>query len=290
LLVITQSPLAGTLVGLGTTPIVITVTDAVGHSTNSTVNFTVTNDPPIITSVTGPPDPLALGASPSITVNFTDTGVQSHTCTFFWDDTTSSSVTVGPGATSCTASHTYAAAGVYTVGVTVADDCASPAGTLPVLFEFAVIYDPSGGFVTGGGWINQPPDGYPALSGKANFGFVSKYKKGNNTPEGETEFQFKAGDINFHSSGYDYGSLVISGGKKATYRGAGTVNGQSGYRFVLIAVDGNAPPSSGPDRFRIKITTTGGGLVYDNRMGSSEDPDLSDTTALGGGSIVIHKN
>jgi hypothetical protein len=60
------------------------------------------------------------------------------------------------------------------------------------------------------------------------------------------------------------------------------------YRFVLIAVDGDAQPSSGPDRFRIKITK-GGTLVYDNRVGSSEDPDVSDTTALGGGSIVIHK-
>jgi hypothetical protein len=155
-------------------------------------------------------------------------------------------------------------------------------------FQYVVIFDPNGGFVTGGGWINQPSDGVPALTGRANFGFVSKYKKGNYTPNGETEFQFKAGDINFHSSGYDYGSLVISGGKKATYRGDGTVNGEAGYRFVLIAVDGDAPPSSGPDRFRIKITKAGD-VVYDNRPGSSEDPDLSDTTILGGGSIVIHK-
>jgi hypothetical protein len=170
------------------------------------------------------------------------------------------------------------------VTVTIFDGCSSGSSR----YEYAVIFDPNGGFVTGGGWINQPAGGVPALTGKANFGFVSKYKKGNNTPDGETEFQFKAGDINFHSSSYDYGSLIISGGKKATYRGDGTVNGEAGYRFVLIAIDGDAPPSSGPDRFRIKITK-GISVIYDNRPGSSEDPDLSATDVLGGGSIVIHR-
>jgi len=106
-------------------------------------------------------------------------------------------------------------------------------------------------------------------------------------PDGETEFQFKAADINFHSSVYDAGSLVISAGRKATYRGGGTVNGQSGYRFVLIAYDGDQPGGDGIDRFRIKITQ-GGAVIYDNRPGVSEDVDLAEPTALGGGSIVIH--
>jgi hypothetical protein len=37
------------------------------------------------------------------------------------------------------------------------------------------------GFVTGGGWIDSPAGTYtadPGLSGKATFGFVSKFKKG----------------------------------------------------------------------------------------------------------------
>jgi hypothetical protein len=38
----------------------------------------------------------------------------------------------------------------------------------------------------------------PTLTGKANFGFVSKYQKGQSTPDGNTEFQFKAGDLNLH--------------------------------------------------------------------------------------------
>ena len=125
--------------------------------------------------------------------------------------------------------------------------------------EYIVIFDPSGGFVTGGGWINSPPGqrrSNPSAIGKANFGFVSKYKKGSNVPEGETEFQFKAGDLNFHSSAYDPGSLVVSAGK-AQYRGTGTINGVAGYKFVLTAYDGQGPGGGGVDRFRIKITSGG---------------------------------
>jgi len=288
-LVITQSPTAGTPMGLGVTTITVTVKDAVGNSSTCQTTFTVTNDAPVIGVVTGPPGPLAIGTPASVTANFTDTGSQGHTCTFSWDDGTQSSVTVGAGVTSCTGTRTYASPGVYTVSVTVTDDCS--AASLAGIFEFVVVYDPNAGFVTGGGFIISPAGSDAAdltLTGKANFGFVSKYKKGSNVPDGETEFQFKAGDINFHSSAYDAGSLVISGGRKATYRGDGTVNGQSGYRFLLIAYDGNQPGGDGVDRFRIKVTQ-GGSVIYDNRMGVSEDLDLADPTALGGGSIVIHK-
>ena len=78
--------------------------------------------------------------------------------------------------------------------------------------QFVVIYDPAGGFVTGGGWIDSPAGAYtadPSMTGKANFGFVSKYKKGASIPTGQTQFQFKAGDLNFQSSSYDCWSLRV---------------------------------------------------------------------------------
>jgi hypothetical protein len=252
--------------------------------------------PPVVAPPTSSPTgPVAKGSPVTISATFTDADDSSgHTCTIDWDDGTTGSgangtdgnVTEPSGSTpgSCSKSHTYANAGVYTVTVTVRDTCASGSN----VYQYVVIYDPNAGFVTGGGWINQPSDGFPALVGRANFGFVSKYKKGSNVPDGETEFQFKAGAINFHSTAYDAGSLVISGGRKATYRGSGTVNGVSGYRFLLVAYDGNAPGGDGIDRFRIKITQ-GNTIIYDNRPLASEDVDLADPTALGGGSIVIHK-
>ena len=61
------------------------------------------------------------------------------------------------------------------------------------------------------------------LSGKANFGFVSKYKKGAKAPTGQTEFQFQTADLNFHSG--SYGRLVVTGSDYARFKGSGTING-----------------------------------------------------------------
>jgi len=149
-------------------------------------------------------------------------------------------------------------------------------------FEYVVVYDPNGGFVTGGGWINSPAGAYvpdSSLTGKATFGFVSKYQKGANVPVGNTEFQFKVADLNFKSTSYDW--LVIAG-SKAKYKGTGTINGTGEYGFMLSAIDGT------PDKFRIKIWGKETEyIVYDNMVGvaDTEDP----VTAIGGGSIVVHK-
>jgi hypothetical protein len=173
--------------------------------------------------------------------------------------------------------------GVYNVcvhGTDIADNTGDEVCT------FLAVYDPSAGFVTGGGWINSPAGAYSAdlsLTGKANFGFVSKYKKGATVPTGNTEFQFKAGNLNFHSETYDW--LVVAGAR-AQYKGVGTINGEGSYGFLLTAIDGQVKGGGGIDKFRIKIWNSGG-IVYDNKMGASDTGD--DATELGGGSIVIHK-
>ena len=149
-----------------------------------------------------------------------------------------------------------------------------------------VWYDPSAGFVTGGGWINSPAGAYsadPTLTGRANFGFVSKYQKGSNVPTGNTEFQFQSGNLHFSSTSYDW--LVVAGAR-AQFKGTGTVNGVGGFDFHLTAIDGAVAGGGGSDKFRIKIRNASGGIVYDNMLNA---PDTSDpTTTLGGGNIVIH--
>jgi hypothetical protein len=177
--------------------------------------------------------------------------------------------------------------GVYKVEAVAGSGCSSSEAYIPV-------FDASGSFVTGGGWINSPAGAMPAnpdATGKANFGFVSKYKKGSSQVDGNTEFQFSAGSINFKSTMHESGSLVISGGK-ATYRGSGTVNNESGFKFTIVAIDGDWKDGGKPDRFRIKIVNSKGEVVYDNQIGSAENTD--DATVLGnngsgGGSIVIHE-
>jgi len=81
----------------------------------------------------------------------------------------------------------------------------------------------------------------------------------------------------------------VVAGAKAMFKGVGTINGQGSYGFMLSAVDAKLTPSADVDLFRIKIwdTTADDLVVYDNQMDAAEDTDL--TTAIQGGSIVIHK-
>jgi hypothetical protein len=177
------------------------------------------------------------------------------------------------------------APGIYTITASVCG-CLSDTWTL-------VAYDPSGGFVTGGGWIDSPEEAYkpdPLLTGKAIFGFVSKYKKGAITPTGETEFVFKTADLNFHSDSYDW--LVIAG-KKAIYKGVGTINGGGSYKFLLSAIDGDLRNGDGIDKFRIKIWTEDAfdveTVIYDNQVLGDSDEDAEPTTNVQGGNIKVHK-
>jgi hypothetical protein len=206
-----------------------------------------------------------------------------------WGDgaTSPGTVTESAGSGTATGGHTYALAGVYSIKLTVTD---TAGGTGFATFQYVVVYDPSAGYVTGGGWIDSPAGAYvanPSLAGRANFGFVSKYQPGAAVPTGNTEFQFKVANFNFKSTSYDW--LVVSGAK-ARYRGVGTVNGVAGYAFELTAWDGQGPGGGGVDRFRIKIRNQdqGNGIVYDNMISAADGADP--TTALGGGSIVIHTN
>ena len=233
------------------------------------------------------PRPVASGGA-QVTVAFDDEIAQSHTCTIVWGDgslpdagTVTEPTASSPG--SCSGSHQYTGVGVYEVAITVADECGTSAGTSHRYFVF---YDPSAGFVTGGGWINSPAGAFPSnptLVGKANFGFVAKYdKKANAT--GETQFHLAVANFRFDSTSYEW--FVLSGAK-ARYRGLGTVNGVPGYGFELSAWDGQCPGGGDVDRFRIKVWLANPGhVVYDNLLGQ---PDNSDPTPIGGGSVVIHK-
>ena len=175
-------------------------------------------------------------------------------------------------------------AGIFDVTVTVSDSIESDSDTTLV-----VVYDPNGGFVTGGGWINSPEGAdieNPTETGKANFGFISKYQNGASEPTGNTQFQFKSGDLNFHSDSYDW--LVIANAK-AQYKGTGTINGEGDYRFILTTIDAdvNQNDSHDADKFRMRIWDDSG-LRYDNQVGESDD-NADPTTEIGGGNIKVHK-
>jgi len=236
--------------------------------------------------ISAPVAPVQVNTPIAASGNFTDQQVlNTHTAVWSWGDASVSSgtVTETDGSGSVTGSHIYSSAGVYTITLMVTDNFCSGQS----VFQFVVVFDPSAGFVTGGGWINSPAGAYapnPSLTGKANFGFVSRYRPGKVVPEGQTEFQFSVANLNFHSSTYEW---LVVGGARAQYKGTGTINGAGSYKFILTAIDGQVAGGGGADKFRIKIWDSADVIVYDNQMGAGDD--ANPTTQLGGGSIVIHK-
>jgi uncharacterized delta-60 repeat protein len=241
---------------------------------------------PTAGAITAPIAPVSVTSAVTATAPLTELDGSAVTATWAWGDGTTTGGSVSQSGTTGTASgsHTYAAAGVYTLTLTLTN---ASHQTGQAFFQYAVVYDPSAGFVTGGGWINSPTGAYaanPGLTGKATFGFVAKYQKGATVPTGNTAFQFQVANFNFQSTSYDW--LVVSGAK-AQYKGSGTVNGSGNYGFLLTAIDGALPGGGGQDKFRLKIwDKTTGAVVYDNQMGGADTADP--TTVLGGGSILIH--
>ncbi len=172
----------------------------------------------------------------------------------------------------------YTTAGVHNVCVWGVDSTGN-SGVGECIF--LAVYDPDGGFVTGSGKMQSPLGAYvldPSLTGKVEFGFVSKYKRHVSLPQGETEFKFK-------SDQYDW--LVVNG-PRAQYRGTGTINESGNYGFTLTAIDEARPGGGTVDRLRMKIwdKNNGNAIVYDNKLGA---PDTDDpVTAIQGGNIIIH--
>lgn len=258
----------------------ISVTDKDGGMATAATSLRVMNVAPRITGAYGNPGPTQLKNSVSLSAHASDVGTADELrCTFDWNDGRSTTITASAG--SCEASHKYDQPGVYNVRLTVEDD---DTGTATGSFGSVVVYDPDGGWVTGGGWIESPAGAYsaePLLTGRVNFTIHSKYRGGATAPEGNTEFQFHSDKLNFHGSAQEW--LVVAG-SRAQYRGAGTLNGESGYGVLVTAVDaGNGRAADG---VRIKIWNLAtGAVVYDNGLGA---PDTADPQPVGGGSVVIH--
>ena len=265
----------------------IRVTDEAGRSATATATINVNNLTPVLL-ISSPADGTLYGtpyealyplnADVSLQASVTDTGTaDTLTCSVDWADGTTAPVTCASG--SLTDTHAYSAGGVYIVQVTATDDD----GGSDTQLVMVVVYDPSAGFVTGGGWIDSPVGAYipdPTLSDKANFGFVSRYQKGASIPTGNTAFEFDLAGMVFASTSYEW-LVVNQADTNAQFKGSGLINGATdpngnSYKFMLWAGDGS------PDTFRIRIWWEDAAgvesIVYDN--GKDQ--------AIGGGNIVLH--
>jgi len=270
--------------------ITVTCTDAAGNVATKTVEVHVGHD--IVSPASGAA--FKINTAVNCSGTFWDVPGRRHTAQWVFDDQLSASGKVvepsGSKLGTVTGTYTFKTPGVYKVRLNVKDDTGvtSYVDTAGDLEAIVVIYDPNGGYTIGGGWIDSAPGSLaadPTLVGKVSFGFTSKYTNATN-PKGETQFEFKLGQLEFNALNFEY--LSISGAR-AQFRGFGKVNGAAGYDFILTVVDGDLQGGGGVDKFRIRIwEKIGGAVIYDSQMGAGEADNP--TTPVGtGGSITIKK-
>jgi photosystem II stability/assembly factor-like uncharacterized protein len=234
-----------------------------------TVPVTITNAPPVIVELVSPTQPLSIGAAAAVSARFSDAGAaDAHTCVFGWDDGRTDTVAAAAGATTCTATHAYAAAGVYNATVTISD---AEGGSATGSFDAIVVAGPEAGTAAGVGRFDSPAGAYvaePTLTGPAQVAFVAALRRGATVPTGTTSFRFGGDRLRFASRRYD--ALSFSGGR-ALLRGTGTVNRSGDYGFLLLAFDGDAVTPRQADGVRIKIWRRSDlKVIYDNAPGPDE--------------------
>ena len=248
----------------GSYTLVVTITDDQGLSGNGSAVVTVNNVSPEIGNITvNPLGSQAVNTFINAAVNFTDPGaLDTHLASWDWGDgnVTGGVVTETSGSGSIIGSHAYTFAGVYTVTSTITDKDGG-FGTRP--YQYVVVYDPFGGFVSGKGLISL-----------ANFGVSAKYRGGDQAPSGNIEYSYCT---TFVSTSLDW--LVVNG-TTAFLRGTGTINGAGNYNILMGATQDSS------DKLRVKITDSAGNVVYDNQPGDLETS--YPTGAISSGQIKVH--
>ncbi len=262
--------------------------DVAGNCATGSTEVNLDLTAPDLASVSLATSPLPIGGSATVTAGATDSlsGVVGGE----WFLDTDPGLGVGTsmtfdGTTLTGQVPAGTTPGVHTVGVRARDKADNWSDVSTV---YLVVYDPTGGFATGGGWIipggttSDAGDQLPGLDGssKANLGFVVKYDNGQSSvPGGNMQFHYQAGKFRLKSTGMDW--LVVTNQNWAKFQGLGTVDGMNGVvPFRVEARDGDK--SGQPDRFVIRIWAPGA------------KPDVTEplyvaTGDVQGGKIQIHK-
>lgn len=272
--------------------ITITATDASGNISTTTQTVVVAHN------ITGPRSgaTVKVGSTVSFAGTFWDVAGNKHTAQWVIDDKTTVKGTVtepsGMRNGIVTGSYKFTSPGVYKLQMNITDQKGNTAitNTSGDLEAIIVVYDPNGGYTYGGGYFSSPQGALKSntnITGDVSYGYTVNYYKGATNPKGETQFEFKLGDLEFNAVNFDYLSIA---GAKAQFKGIGRIIGdQSGYAFIMTVTDGELD-GSGVDKVRIKIYNKNtGAVIYDNLPGTSDV--VNPVTPVGeNSSITISSN
>ncbi len=266
--------------------VTVNITDNQGAGSTVTTSVVVLNVTPSVGSITVQSNPVIQGSPFSVnSVIFSDPGVlDTHTAIWNWGDGTTSPGTVvetnGSGYVSAT-DHVYSAVGTYQITLTVTDNDGAPGTSV---FQYAVVYQPSRSGLFSGHSIFASPNGAdlqnPNVTGNVHFAVDIKYANNSNVPTGKVSMDFSSGKISLIATSFRY--LVING-TQAILTGSGTVNGTSGYSFLVSGIDGT---QTGTGYIRFQIIDPAGNVIYDTQTGAAVN--AAPTTAVTGGMIVVH--
>ena len=253
--------------------ITITANDGCNAAVTSTAQVVVAHN------ITGPHSgqSFKVGSTVAFTGEFWDVPANRHTAKWLIDGSTTAKATVSEPSDGkngkITGSYKFNTPGVYKLQMNVADQngVTTYANTNGDVDAIVVIYDPNGGNTYGGGYFNSPAGALasnPTATGKASYGFAMNYFKNSTYPKGETQFEFKVGDLEFNALNFDY--LVINS-SMAQFKGTGKIlGGQSGVGFTMTVVDGQLD-GTGIDKIRMKIYNKNNGtIIYDNQPGAGD--------------------
>lgn len=241
----------------GTFEITVSVSDGVNPVVTASVTVEVMNAAPTATLTAPVPGALyRVGDSVAASFAVTDAGANDTLdCVIDWGDGAVTTAALDAGV--CGGGHAYTSAGIYLLqGVVTDDDGASATVSVDV-----VVYDPTGGFASGNGWVtpggstSDAGDVLPGLDGtsSARFAFVIRYRPGADTVPGG-EFRFSARQFSLSSEEFEW--LVLTDSNWARFQGLAEIDGLDGlYPFRVEARDGD--PSGATDRFVLKIYPAG---------------------------------
>lgn len=255
------------------------VTDADGRTDEATAAIDVANEAPELGEPAVPCRPVRVASSFEVSAALSDAGADdTHVATIDWGDGTESTGTVAAagGAGTVSGSHAYAAPGLYSIVMRVADD---DGGTCDIAAATSVVaYDPRAGWVTGAGVLDSPAGALlaePDLEARVLFGFVSRYPRGNDVPRGSARFRIRAAGFHFVAHAQEW-LVVDRAAATAQFECRGRVNGRlspSGkpYRCTVWAGDGGGVGGADTLRIRVWYDSPDGSrvLVYDNGDGQT---------------------